>query len=60
MVPTIIESLRNIDIVKVASIGTTTIGIDVKGLVYMWGAGGSAGGTNATGSNRLGLGFGLV
>ena len=52
--PTIIESLRGLDVLKVSSMGTTTIAIDAGGSVIIWGAGGSAGGsisTHATLSN---------
>lgn len=44
LVPTIIETLRNIDLRKISSMGTSTVGVDDLGCVYMWGAGGSAGG----------------
>lgn len=40
--------------------GTTTVGVDTKGLVYMWGAGGSAGGnTNVHNLGNSMYGYGL-
>jgi alpha-tubulin suppressor-like RCC1 family protein len=43
LVPTIIESLKDINITKISSMGTTTVCIDLGGSAYMWGVGGSAG-----------------
>ena len=56
MVPTIIESLEGLNVVKISSTGTTTIGIDTGGSVIIWGAGWSAGGsinTHTTLSNVI-------
>ena len=39
--------------------GTSTVGLNSEGSVYMWGSGGLAGGSNINGGSGVGLGFGL-
>lgn len=58
LVPTIIESLKGINITKISSMGTTTIGIDLEGSAYMWGVGGSAGSSSQAWSTST-YGYGL-
>jgi alpha-tubulin suppressor-like RCC1 family protein len=57
MVPTVIEVLRDISVIKVVSMGTSTVALDQFGLVYMWGVGGSAGGSLM--NTGYGAGYGL-
>lgn len=56
LVPTIIDSLKDVNITKISSMGTTTIGIDLEGSAYMWGVGGSAG-SNSQASSTYGYGL---
>lgn len=39
LVPTVVDGLNNLNIVKVASMSTYTIGINNQGSVYVWGTG---------------------
>jgi alpha-tubulin suppressor-like RCC1 family protein len=43
LIPTVVDALKDISIVKMASMSTYAIAIDVHGAVYVWGTGGSAG-----------------
>jgi hypothetical protein len=58
LVPTIIESLKDINITKISSMGTTTVCIDLGGSAYMWGVGGSAG-SNSQAWNTSTYGYSL-
>lgn len=58
MVPTVIESLKDIKICKVASMSANVLAVDVSGKVYVWGAGGGGGGFGAGGSGNGGNGHG--
>ena len=51
LIPTVVDRLQHVDVIKVSSMGTTTIAIDRDGLAYMWGSGGSAGGGNSISSS---------
>ncbi len=43
LVPTLIESLQDVEIRKTASMSTYSVAIDTEGAVYVWGTGGPAG-----------------
>jgi len=47
LVPTVVESLQDVDIVKMSSMSTYAIAVDSCGHVYVWGTGGSAGGSHS-------------
>jgi len=48
LVPTVIESLQEVEIRKTASMSTYSVAIDTQGSVYVWGTGGSAGAIQST------------
>lgn len=48
LVPTVIEALQELDIVKTSSMSTYAVAIDSLGKVYVWGTGGSAGIAHST------------
>ncbi|KAJ1408124.1 regulator of chromosome condensation 1/beta-lactamase-inhibitor protein II, partial [Ochromonadaceae sp. CCMP2298] len=48
LVPTVIDALQDVDIVKTASMSTYSVAIDSAGAVYVWGTGGSVGVAHST------------
>lgn len=46
LIPTVVEALVDVDVVKMASMSTYALALDSHGSVYVWGTGGSAGSGN--------------